>query len=98
MISDIFIGLGLFFMAFGVLGVLRFPDVYTRVHASSKCATTGLISILVALIIRNGLSQMSLKIAIIALFALITGPVASHAIAKSARDSGVAYWTTRRGR
>jgi len=97
-ISDIFMGLGLFFMAFGAPGGLRFPDVYTRIHASSKCATTGLISILVALMIKSGLSQISLKIAIIAFFALMTGPVASHAIAKSARDSGVAYWTSKGGR
>jgi len=93
MIADLFLGLGGFFMIFGVVGMLRFPDVYTRLHASSKCGTTGLLSILIGLMIQSGWSALSARIFAIALFTLLTSPVASHVIAKSARDAGVGYWT-----
>lgn len=98
MIADLFLGLGGFFMIFGVIGMLRFPDVYTRLHASSKCGTTGFLSILIGLMIRSGVSALTARMLAIAVFVLITGPVASHLIAKSARNAGVPYWARRKQR
>lgn len=83
-------------MVIGTIGVLRFPDVYTRLHASSKCGTTGVISIFIGLIIYKGFSLISLKIAVIAFFIFLTTPVSSHAIGKSAYDSKVAMWVKRK--
>ena len=83
-------------MVIGSIGVLRFPDVYTRLHASSKCGTTGVISIFIGLIILKGFSHISLEIAVIAFFIFLTGPVSSHAICKSAHDSKVAMWMKRK--
>lgn len=96
MMTNLFLGLGGCFMIFGVIGMIRFPDVYTRLHASSKCATTGLLSILIGLMIQSGWSALSARIFAIALFTLLTSPVASHVIAKSARDAGVRYWTSKK--
>ncbi|PIZ17166.1 cation:proton antiporter [Candidatus Desantisbacteria bacterium CG_4_10_14_0_8_um_filter_39_17] len=96
MIAYIFFGLGIFFMFFGVLGVLKFPDIYTRLQASSKCGITGVISIFLGLIIRQGISIFSLKILLISLFILITSPVASHIIAQSAFKSGLKPWRARK--
>jgi multicomponent Na+:H+ antiporter subunit G len=83
-------------MVIGTIGVLRFPDVYTRLHASSKCGTTGVISIFIGLIIYKGFSLISLKIAVIAFFIFLTTPVSSHAIGKSAYDSKVGMWVKRK--
>ncbi len=96
MISSIFICFGIFFMVIGTIGVLRFPDVYTRLHASSKCGTTGVISIFIGLMIYKGFSHISLEIAVIAFFIFLTTPVSSHAIGKSAYDSKVAMWVKRK--
>ena len=96
MLSSVFICFGIFFMLIGTIGVLRFPDVYTRLHASSKCGTTGVISIFIGLMVFKGFSQISLQIAVIAFFIFLTNPVSSHAIGKSAYDSKVAMWVKRK--
>jgi len=91
--------LGVFFNLLGALGIIRFPDVYTRLHAGTKCTTFGSIY-LVGSVILLGLKQWYdgstdgsvLAIhAIIALVAiLITNPTGAHAIARAAHKSGVA--------
>jgi len=90
--ANIFIGLGLFFMIFGAVGVLRFPDVYTRLHPAGKAGTAGVLSIFIGLIIHSGFTHLSSRIVLIALFILITSPVASHAIARGALESGIEPW------
>lgn len=84
--------LGLFFMFFGVLGIIRFPDVYTRLHPAGKAGTAGVLSIFIGLIIYSGISSFSWRIMLIALFMIITSPVASHAIARGAIESGLQPW------
>lgn len=91
--------LGVFFNLLGALGIIRFPDVYTRLHAGTKCTTFGSIY-LVGSVILLGLKQWYdgstdgsvLAIhAIIALVAiLITNPTGAHAIARAAHKSGIA--------
>ncbi|MFC1571532.1 monovalent cation/H(+) antiporter subunit G [Candidatus Margulisiibacteriota bacterium] len=87
-----FFTLGIFFMLFGVLGTLRFPDVYTRLHPAGKAGTAGVISIFIGLMFYSGFSSFTLRILLIALFILITSPVASHAIARGAVESGIKPW------
>ncbi|MEA3494117.1 MAG: monovalent cation/H(+) antiporter subunit G [Candidatus Margulisiibacteriota bacterium] len=91
-IANLFIGSGLFFMVFGVLGLLIFPDLYTRLHPAGKAGTAGVLSIFVGLIIYSGFTPLSLRIILIALFIVITSPVASHAIARGAIESGIKPW------
>ena len=91
--------LGVFFNLLGALGIIRFPDVYTRLHAGTKCTTFGSIY-LVGSVVLLGFKQWYegspdgsvLAIhAIIALAAiLITNPTGAHAIARAAHKSGVA--------
>lgn len=88
---------GLFFFAVGTLGVVRLPDAYSRLHASSKVATLGLLGILFGVGFINPGSF--LKLIVVGLFVTLTAPVASHAIAKAdktysqrqriARDSSI---------
>ena len=92
MIAYLFIFLGLVFMFFGTLGIIRFPDIYTRLQTSSKCDTAGAIALLVGLILKQGLDSFSLRILIILVFLLLTNPVATHAIARSAAIRGIKPW------
>lgn len=91
-IAFIFLGLGVFFALLGNLGVLRFPDVYTRLQAASKCSTTSLFSLFIGLVLLEGVSSFSLRIGVIGLFFFVTGPVASHLIGRSAWEGGVLPW------
>ena len=75
---------GLFFIFVGVVGLIRMPDVFTRMHATTKCDTMGAGLIFLGLIIWQGFSFVSLNILLILIFIWITNPTAAHAIAKSA--------------
>ncbi len=83
---------GIFFGVLGNLGVLRFPDIYTRLHASSKCGVTSLLSILLALMILKGFTPMSGRILVIIIFFLTSSPVASHIIGRRAWEEGIRPW------
>jgi len=92
MIAYLFIFMGLVFIFFGTLGIIRFPDIYTRLQTSSKCDAAGAVALLVGLMIREGLDSLSLRILLILVFLLLTNPVASHAIARSAAIRGIKPW------
>lgn len=92
MIAYLFIFLGLVLIFFGTLGIIRFPDIYTRLQTSSKCDAAGAIALLVGLMVKEGLDSLSLRILIILIFLLLTNPVASHAIARSAAIRGIKPW------
>jgi multicomponent Na+:H+ antiporter subunit G len=83
---------GSFFLIVGALGVVRFPDFYTRMHAAGKCDTLGQSLILLGLIIHEGLSFISIKMLFIIIFIFIANPTATHAVAKAAYIAGVEPW------
>jgi multicomponent Na+:H+ antiporter subunit G len=91
-IGYILIMIGISFDVFGCIGLVRFPDVYNRLQASTKCVTLGTILLLVGVALVSGLGALSAKAIICAIFILITSPTAAHAIAKGAYASGVALW------
>lgn len=82
-IADVLIVAGLVVMTLGVYGIVRFPDVYTQLHASSKAAFLGVSILLVATAVGGGPSLLARVVLIVALLA-ITTPVAAHAIAQAA--------------
>jgi multicomponent Na+:H+ antiporter subunit G len=94
----IFLGLGVFFNLLAGLGLLRFPDVYTRLHAGTKCTTFGSIFICGSVILLGlkmwitgegdgGTLVIHTAGALIAI--LVTNPTGAHAIARAAHRSGV---------
>ena len=96
----ILLAIGVFFNLLGSLGLLRFPDVYIRLHAGTKCTTFGSIFIIGSMILIGlrhwynypSTSQGSTLVfhAAIALIAiLLTNPTGAHAIARAAHKSGV---------
>jgi multicomponent Na+:H+ antiporter subunit G len=91
-ISYIFISIGLVFNFFGCVGLVRFPDVYNRLQAATKCVTLGTCFILFGVLIFFGISATGAKAVICAVFILITSPTAAHAIARGAHLSGVKLW------
>lgn len=86
-LSIVFLLLGLFFCLVGIIGLIRFPDVYTRIHASGKVSTVGLVGLLIGTAL--AMPQVTLKAAALAIFVVLTAPVASHAIASAAYRQGI---------
>jgi multicomponent Na+:H+ antiporter subunit G len=88
----ILIAIGILFDLFGCIGLVRFPDVYNRLQASTKCVTLGTILLLFGVALASGSGPTVAKASICAAFILITSPTAAHAIAKGAYASGVKLW------
>ncbi len=92
-LTAIFIALGCFLLLVATLGVIRFPDLYTRMHAASKADTLGQTLILFGLIIYTGFNLNSVKLLIIMVLFFIINPAASHFLAKAAYIQGMKPWT-----
>jgi multicomponent Na+:H+ antiporter subunit G len=76
--------LGAAFAFVAAIGVVRFPDVLTRMHAATKPQTFGLLLILAGLALRiESLSDLTLVI-VVALFQLLTAPVSAHMVGRAA--------------
>jgi len=91
-IGYILIIIGILFDIFGCIGLVRFPDVYNRLPAATKCVTLGTVMLLVGVAVVSGMGPTAGKAVICAVFILITSPTAAHAIAKGAHASGVKLW------
>jgi multicomponent Na+:H+ antiporter subunit G len=70
-------------------GLVRLPDFYTRVHAGGVTDTMGALLIIIGLAIQSGFSLIAVKLIIIGLFLLFTGPTATHAAANAAWVAGL---------
>ena len=77
---------GAIFLLVGAIGLLRFPDFYTRLHAVSVCDTMGAGLVLVGLMLQGGLSLVTVKLLLIFYFMIFTGPTAVHALAEAALE------------
>jgi len=87
-ISAIFLMVGVFFGLSGAIGLFRFPDFFTRVHAASVTDSIAAIFIIGGLLLQTSFDLNTAKLLFILLFLMITSPTASHALAKSARHGG----------
>ena len=97
--SGILILAGIFFFAVAVLGILRFPDFYTRLHAAGKCDSLASVLVIVGIALYNLADfspanlLVSLKILAIAAFVFVASPTATHAVTEAALIIGVEPWT-----
>ncbi len=82
-VAGIFIVSGLFFFLVGVLGLLRMPDVFSRIHTTTKGDTLGVGLIIIGLMVLSGFTFLSFKLFITLLLVWLTTPTAAHLIAKS---------------
>ncbi len=86
---------GIFFNFTAVVGIIRMPDLYCRLHSSSKNTTLGSILIVVGLALRElqmGEVPAAIKVLLVGAFLLIVTPIGSHALAHAAYKYGVPLW------
>ena len=88
-LAGLLLGIGIVFTLAGSLGMLRFPDFYTRLHAAGVTETLGMIAIVTGLMLKTEGSGTLVRLVFIGVFMLLTAPIASHALAKAARHGGV---------
>lgn len=91
-ISTIFLLTGALIMIIGTAGLLKFPDFYTRMHATGKCDTLGQILIIVGCMIYEGFSFITIKLFLVTAFYLLAGPASTHALIKAGYVCGVPVW------
>ena len=89
-VGAILIVVGALFSVLGALGVLRFPDVYTRMHAASKAGPLGAGMILVGAGLSTGDPLIILRTLAGFVFLLLVSPVSTHLLARAAVKSGIA--------
>lgn len=105
-LSWLFIGTGLFFMLVGTFGLLRMPDIYTRLHAAGMTDTMGAGFLLLAMALQTVVDMMHgethywtvlVRLALVYGFLLLTSPIASHALARAGLAGGVEPWSNDEG-
>ena len=93
---------GLFFMLVGTLGVLRLPDVYTRLHAAGMTDTMGAGFLLLGMAFQTVIDMMHgetsywlvlVRLVLVYAFLMFTSPIATHALARAGLAGGVEPWT-----
>ena len=92
-LSWISIGIGAAFVMVGGLGLIRMPDLFTRLHTASVADSAGAGFILLGLMLQAGLSLTSFKLVLIFVFLVFTAPTAAHALAHAALLDGLRPWT-----
>jgi multicomponent Na+:H+ antiporter subunit G len=88
-ISWLLILAGSFFTVVGAVGLVRMPDVYTRMHAASVTDTLGAGLLFAGLMVQTGLGLVTLKLLFILVLFFLMGPVATHALAQAALHAGI---------
>lgn len=88
-ISSILLISGVFFGLSGAIGIFKFPDFFTRIHAASITDSIATILIVGGLLLQTSFDLNTAKLIFILVFLMITSPTASHALAKSARHGGL---------
>ena len=92
-IATALIVLGLAVSTTGALGILRMPDVYLRIQASTKNVTLGALPVLLGLVVGEGLlTPYTGRALIIGVLLLVMNPVSSHALARAAYKARVPMW------
>jgi len=82
-LAAILILIGSLFSLIAAIGVIRLPDVLTRMHASTKAGTLGATLILIAAAIMFGDTSSTAKVIVAILFLLLTAPIAAHMIGRA---------------
>ncbi len=90
--SAVLIVAGALFFIAGTVGLLRFPDVYTRLHALTKADNVGLGLIVAGLMLQSSSWAVAGKLLLIWLLVLVASASACHLVARTALDRGIIPW------
>lgn len=88
-IGGAFLLAGSFFLLVGAVGLVRMPDVFTRMHAASVGETLGGSLLLISMMFHSGFSLVTFKLWVLLMVIFLLGPVATHALARAARYAGI---------
>ena len=92
-IMDLFLAIGLIFALAGTKGIIKMPDTFSRMQASTCVATLGVLGVMIGGLIYAigvmGSAGAAIKIALIGLLILVTNPIGSHVLAKGAYKAGI---------
>ncbi len=91
-VAYVLIGGGVLFELFGAIGLVRLPDVYTRLQSATKCVTLGTCLILAGAAVGNPSAAFIVKAVLCAVFIMLTFPVGAHALARGSHLGGVKLW------
>lgn len=92
LISLILIGAGILFVFVAGIGIIRMPDIFLRMSASTKAATLGLMLILLGTAIYFSELGIASRAIATAIFVFLTAPVSAHMIGRAAYSDGVKLW------
>lgn len=92
-LAGILIIVGSFFALVAAIGLVRFPDVYSRMHAASKAGTVGSGLMLIALAVVAGDFATTLRAVAGVVFLLLTAPIAAHLLARASYKAGYKLWS-----
>ena len=95
-LSGLSIAAGVVALLTGSIGLIRLPDLYSRTHAVGMMDTAGVGFIILGLIIHEGFTLISVKLALVGIFLFFTSPIATHAVAQVAFRSGLKPVTDKR--
>ena len=92
-ICDVFFLIGLIFALAGTLGILKMPDTFSRMQASTCVSTLGTLGVCIGGVLYAAIGMHSasaaVKIAVIGLLILVTNPIGSHVLARGAYKAGI---------
>ncbi len=91
-VAAIFCCIGAFWFLLGTTGLLRMPDIFTRLHPSTKCDTLGACSVITGMAIYSASLWDILKLVMIMCFLLLSSATCGHAIGRSAVRRGIKPW------
>ncbi len=85
--------IGVAFSLSGALGIVRMPDLYTRLQCSSKNVTMGALPLLLAVVVEEGVvTTFGSRALLVAVMVLVVNPLSAHALARAAYRMGVPMW------
>ena len=87
--SVVLVSAGIFFMLVGSVGIIRLPDFFSRTHAVSTSDTLGMLLAIIGIIIYEGFTLSSLKLALVVVFIALANPIGTHALGRAAFRKGV---------
>ena len=88
-LSSLCLFIGIVALLIGSIGLLRLPDVYSRMHALGIIDTAGVGFLILGMMLHAGLTLVTVKLVFVGIFVFFTSPIAGHAVVQAAYKDGV---------
>ncbi len=92
LVTSLLLLLGSLFMLLSAIGLIKMPDLFTRMHAATKVGTVGVSGIVLAVAVHFEQMKVAAPALLIIVFFLATAPIAAHMIGRAAYEMGVELW------